>query len=161
MKKRIIILSLVVVGLLVTVTNAQPSTSIADRNINIDNDLKAELATKGLDTWVYADYVGEDEMFRCLISHEENDATSLAGLFDDGLRCSERFDTYREECASPSCNAVARIDYTKEEKDSILDKWEKRTMEQVAINIKHEREVIDIEKTREGSVSTNNVGVFK
>jgi len=152
MKKIIAVLMLTVGLLAVSMTNAQIIPN-EDRQVSLDFDTMLDLATKGIIGWDYEDYIGDNEIYRCLISPT-----------DYNLPCSKRFITYWFNCTEyvnyteddidmEVCISWARINYTLSEKYDILDNWEVERLEGIGQAIRERREHENIEKTREGSVS--------
>ncbi|UCD07742.1 MAG: hypothetical protein JSW41_02100 [Candidatus Aenigmatarchaeota archaeon] len=147
MRKKLAIPFVAIIMIAVSMTGAQVNL---DRQVSLDSTAKSNLATKGITSWSYEDYIGDDEMYRCLISPN-----------DYNLPCSGMFYTYWMNCTKyedSNCVNEERVNHTSAEKYDMLDRWEKERMEQIGNAIKDRRERTEIEKTREGSVTINEAG---
>lgn len=143
-KKPFVIIIVILLAMpIIAISQIFPGIPIIDREISLDNEVKDELESVGIESWSYKDYIGTDVMWRCIETVSDYD-----------IPCSDRYETYWMNTTWDGYEQIkVRVEYTVKEKDAILDAWEQQQMEITANAIKTRREAVEINITKEGNVT--------
>lgn len=150
MKRKILILIIFISLFLIGTIFAVGEIINRDKIIGYDKEIIDALKTKGIESWNTEDFENSDEMKRCITSPSPYNLPCSNNMPTFFMNCILRNDTTGE------CINEIRIDYTEEEKESILDNWEKERMNEIGNAINERANEQSLEKYAEGTTTPNN-----
>ncbi len=113
-------INLIILGILLLGVVVSAGIGILDKEVVLSREAKQFYQNKGIEI-TYRDYEEGEQFWRCLTSNRKFN-----------LPCSQRFSTYYKNCIKTNihgiCKEYEKVYYTDAEKDTILDKWQKKKL---------------------------------